>query len=711
MVSHSRLTEWTVTRLASYCWRSYTLRQAHTLASNPKTGRWREVHVFRRCAKFLFALLVLCPVAAYASFLFVGDGRFQILTKEVSYRLVGGGALGIDQVIADSSGWTSQADKPYTGGAGSTTLWAKFERPVASQGRRILINSSPWERVDLFMVRDARVVDRQTTGSMVPWSERTTHVTMNPVIAHSGFVAVDLPAQTPTTVFARLQTHSRVTEIRRLRFYLWDAERVLVAERHDRMGQGLFYGLMFFLIVYNFGLFVVTRERSFLFYVIMELGYVFLWGVVFGLTFEYLWPEHPEWEYRAFHLSAATGGYGLCQFLRYYLETWKHLRTADTILKWTAYINGLSIPLVFLLLPENFELLTNALVWGAPLFLSFVIFVIARAAILRHPLAPNLLVAMLCIAAGTIVATGAQMEILPAVDLTAHAAQIGSALAGVVLSIGLGLRWQHARMDVANLQLEEEQNRSAHEREKRDLAEEHNRGLEAKVAERTAELVASQRQSDLLLANILPRAIIDELKANGVSEPRRHEETSILFTDFSGFTQAVSTIPAKRLVQELDEIFRGFDDIVTANGLEKIKTIGDAYMIASGLPVACKDHAVRCVRAGMAFTQFIEARNKSAAMKWGLRVGVHSGAVVAGIVGKNKYAYDVWGDTVNIASRLESAGEINKVNISAYTYELVRDQFECEYRGKLAAKGKGEIDMYFVLGEKAKSNDGPAARF
>jgi adenylate cyclase len=117
--------------------------------------------------------------------------------------------------------------------------------------------------------------------------------------------------------------------------------------------------------------------------------------------------------------------------------------------------------------------------------------------------------------------------------------------------------------------------------------------------------------------------------------------------------------------------------------------------------VSAEDHAVRCVRAGLALTRFIEERNRTAAMKWGLRVGVHSGAVVAGVVGKNKYAYDVWGDTVNIASRLESAGEVNKVNISAYTFDLVRERFECAYRGKVAAKGKGEIDMYFVVGERA----------
>jgi class 3 adenylate cyclase len=152
-------------------------------------------------------------------------------------------------------------------------------------------------------------------------------------------------------------------------------------------------------------------------------------------------------------------------------------------------------------------------------------------------------------------------------------------------------------------------------------------------------------------------------------------------------------------VQELNEIFRGFDDIVADHRLEKIKTIGDAYMAASGLPVSAKDHAIQCVRAGLALARFIEERNRTAAMKWGLRVGVHSGTVVAGVVGKHKYAYDVWGDTVNIASRLESAGEVNRVNISAYTFDLVQDRFECEYRGKIIAKGKGELDMYFVIRE------------
>jgi class 3 adenylate cyclase len=176
----------------------------------------------------------------------------------------------------------------------------------------------------------------------------------------------------------------------------------------------------------------------------------------------------------------------------------------------------------------------------------------------------------------------------------------------------------------------------------------------------------------------------------------RHESVTILFTDLSGFTLAASTMPPDRMVSELNEIFAAFDRITDECGIEKIKTIGDAYMAAAGVVTPCTDHAQRCVRAALAMVAYLEQRNRAAAFKWGLRVGIHTGPVVAGVVGTKKFAFDVWGDTVNIASRMESAGVSGRVNISAYTYDLVRSAFACEYRGKINAKGKGEMDMYFV---------------
>ena len=221
-------------------------------------------------------------------------------------------------------------------------------------------------------------------------------------------------------------------------------------------------------------------------------------------------------------------------------------------------------------------------------------------------------------------------------------------------------------------------------------------GLESKVAQRTAELSAEQAKTRSLLCNILPETVIDELAETGHVRTVRHENVTIMFTDFVGFTQATSTMPADRMVAELNDIFAVFDQIVYEEKIEKIKTIGDAYMAAAGLSENAQDHAQCCVRAALRILEHIEERNRSAAFKWQLRVGMHSGPVVSGVVGERKYAYDIWGDAVNIASRMESSGEVGQVNISAYTYDLIREEFDCSYRGKVAVKGKGDVDMYFV---------------
>jgi class 3 adenylate cyclase len=218
------------------------------------------------------------------------------------------------------------------------------------------------------------------------------------------------------------------------------------------------------------------------------------------------------------------------------------------------------------------------------------------------------------------------------------------------------------------------------------------------VRKSKATLQIEKDRSENLLLNILPEEIAQELKETGKSAPKKYESVTILFTDFQDFTKLVASIPATTLVVELNDIFSQFDDIMDEFGIEKIETIGDAYMAASGLPRENSDHAIRCVKAAFRMVEFLEQRNENSEISWNMRVGIHSGPVVAGVVGKKKFAYDLFGDSVNTASRMESNGQVGKVNISQTTYELLKSNpdFAFENRGKIEAKGKGEIEMYFV---------------
>jgi class 3 adenylate cyclase len=250
--------------------------------------------------------------------------------------------------------------------------------------------------------------------------------------------------------------------------------------------------------------------------------------------------------------------------------------------------------------------------------------------------------------------------------------------------------------------------------EKKSILENQNQVLENQVEERTREVMQQKEEADLqrkrseeLLLNILPGEVAEELKTTGYAQTKAYTMVTVMFTDFKDFTSVSEKVSAELLVEEIHYCFSMFDKIIQKYTIEKIKTIGDAYLCAAGLPVSNYTHALDIVNAAIEIRDFMLKRKAEKEAKgeipFVLRVGIHTGPVVAGVVGIKKYAYDIWGDTVNLAARMEQNCEPGKINISGATYELVKDlptglsgKFRFEHRGKIEAKNKGQVDMYYV---------------
>jgi class 3 adenylate cyclase len=229
-----------------------------------------------------------------------------------------------------------------------------------------------------------------------------------------------------------------------------------------------------------------------------------------------------------------------------------------------------------------------------------------------------------------------------------------------------------------------------------------NRKLEGLVHERTVELEAEQAKSEALLHEMLPAGIVRRLKSGESLIAERYESVTVLFADLVGFTPLTAELKPAEIVELLMETFSHFDSLIGKYGVEKIRTIGDNYMVASGLPTPRPDHAQALAGMALDMRDYIQSRPPYRNHRVDFRIGLNSGPVIAGVIGHRKYQYDLWGDTVNTASRMESGGTPGKIQITGTTHSLIRDEFTCEPRGKIPVKGMGELETWYLLGRQTR---------
>jgi len=460
----------------------------------------------------------------------------------------------------------------------------------------------------------------------------------------------------------------------------------------------LFFGAVLVMVLYNLFIGFVTWNRAYFYYIAYSLTIGLTTFFVKGYPIVFLGKYHFIInDYFAVIASLASIFLGL--FTIEFLQVKKQYRLGYKLLHIANYLQAFVI-LVFLLgyinlnvqLYQIVNVFTNVSVLIVSIrlyksykpaqifFFSFLIFLLLNTTL-------NLTYA----------------NIIPFDTITLYYLQIGGFIELTLFSIALA-----NKINIYRKEKEEAQHKTIA------LIKEQNTVLEQKVKERTLALnetneeltstlqavETERRKSDKLLLNILPLETAQELKEKGFATPKYYDLITVLFTDFKGFTHIAEKMTPNEVIENLNTCFYALDVICEKYGLEKIKTIGDSYMCAGGLPVANDTNPIDVVKAGLEMQVFMaqwkaekEAKGLPA---WELRLGIHSGEAVAGVVGKNKFAYDIWGDTVNLASRMESSGEVGKVNISGTTYELVKDKFQCVYRGKIEAKNKGEVEMYFV---------------
>lgn len=522
------------------------------------------------------------------------------------------------------------------------------------------------------------------------------------------------------TLFLRFQSQGSMTFPIMLRSETAMSRHII----NEQFVLGMFYGVLVIMVLYNLFVYFSLRDVSYWYYVLYIAVYgtfLLIWN---GLAFQYWWSDSPQWHNKSIIVFMGLSGLTVFRFSQKYLDTKRLVPRAHKLMNATMIYFVVGIVLAFVL-PYGPAI---KIMYGAPIITLPIVIPIAIIGIRKgYRPARYFFLAWVLLLTSISMAALRNINVLPSGPMTIYGLQIGSVIEIFLLSLGLAdriniikqekkqaqeeaLRHQQALIETLK-RSEQELERKVAERtvELRDANEEISRQLEVQAEQaREIELANTELQeknlmieherenSERLLLNVLPKTIATRLMGGEKLIADRFERVTVLFADIAGFTPLSQAVSPEELVGLLDTIFSEFDMIAERHGLEKIKTIGDCYMLVGGLPEPLADHCERVARAALEMQAVITGLNEALSLNVGLRIGMHTGAVVAGVIGKRKFAYDLWGDTVNTASRMESHGETGKIQISEECRRVLQANFVLKERGEIEVKGKGTMRTWFL---------------
>jgi class 3 adenylate cyclase len=480
------------------------------------------------------------------------------------------------------------------------------------------------------------------------------------------------------TVYLKLSNEGNAI---RFPIELTSTHQFLLNQSTSKSIDGFAYGLFLFVFLFNLILYFTLKETLYLWYSFYCILFSFFLFIMDGYSFKHFWPNSP---YLADHLAVFIVSFANV-FLLVFTQKFLGYKTLNKkIWLFNEIFKIIFILLAVIALVRQYEI--HALAQKAANILSFsaMIFIVFASiyALLKGSLyARYFLISFIILITSVILYVFRNAGIIPDNLFSEYGLKAGFSIEVILLSVAVTDRFKRIR-DRTQAKLEQMvKDRTKEIEEQKDVIE------------------IEKDKSDKLLHNILPLKVAKDLKEKGKTEPESFENVSVFFSDFVGFTKMASNLEPKKLIIELNELFTRFDEIMEKHHCERLKTIGDGYLSVCGMPAPNENHAENMIDAALEIKEFMNERNKTAEHEMMLRIGIHSGQVVGGIVGIKKYAYDVFGDTINTTSRMESLSEPMKINISEFTFKLIKDKYEFVKRPLLEAKGKGKLQTYFVTGK------------